>query len=121
MKKEMICITCPMSCHLVIELENNKVISVVGNTCPRGKEYAINECLHPERTLTSTVRIKNALYSRCPVITSKPIPKEKMMDVMKQLETIDITAPVKCNDVIYKNICNLDVDLLASRSMMKKI
>lgn len=119
MNKEMICIVCPKSCHLSIEIENNKVFSVKGNTCPRGKEYAISECLHPERMLTSTVRIKGAIYPRCPVITSKPIPLGKMMDVMKYLDTIDIHAPIKCNDIIVENICECGVDLLASRTMEK--
>ncbi|MEG0176521.1 DUF1667 domain-containing protein [Anaerorhabdus sp.] len=117
MKQEMICITCPMGCHLTVELVDNDVKSVSGNTCPRGKDYAINECLHPLRVLTSTVIIKNALVSRCPVITSKPIPKEKIFDAMKEINEITIQAPIHINDVIIKNVCGLDVDVIASRSM----
>ena len=43
MEKELICITCPMSCHLKAVLENDEVVSVSGNTCPRGEAYAKKE------------------------------------------------------------------------------
>ena len=36
MTKELICINCPMGCMLTAEVENGEVISVTGNTCPRG-------------------------------------------------------------------------------------
>lgn len=119
MKQEMICITCPMSCHLLIEVEGKQVIEVTGNTCPRGKEYAINEMTNPVRVLTSTVIIENALYPRLPVITSKPIPKDKMMDVMREIDKIKVQAPINVKDVIIQDVCSLGVDILASRSMNK--
>lgn len=119
MKQEMICITCPMSCHLQIEVEGKQVIEVTGNACPRGKEYAINEMTNPVRVLTSTVIIENALYPRLPVITSKPIPKDKMMDVMREIDKIKVQAPINVKDVIIQNVCSLGVDILASRSMNK--
>lgn len=117
MKKEMICITCPMSCHLVIDIENNEILSVEGNTCPRGKEYAINEILHPVRILTSTVVIHHALNSRLPVITSKPVPFDQMNHVMEEINRIVVTAPIHVKDVVINNVCGLDVDIIASRSM----
>lgn len=117
MIKELICITCPMGCHLKVELEEGKVKSVEGNNCIRGKNYAIAECTHPTRMLTTTVIIKNAKYDRLPVITSAPIPKELIFTVMKELNKVEVIGPVKVNDVIVKNILNLDIDILASRSM----
>ena len=39
-KKELICIGCPMGCALTVETEGNEVLSVTGNTCPRGESYA---------------------------------------------------------------------------------
>lgn len=117
MKQELICITCPIGCHLTVEIENGEVLSVSGNTCPRGVVYAQNECLHPVRVLTSTVVINHALYPRLPVVTSQPIPKEKMFDVMREINKITIEAPVTRNEIIIKNVCNLGVNIIASRSM----
>lgn len=119
MKQELICITCPIGCHLTVDIENDEILSVTGNTCPRGVVYAQNECLHPVRVLTSTVVIHHALYPRLPVVTSQPIPKEMLFDVMNEINKVSVEAPVMTNEVILKNVCNLGVDIIASRSMKK--
>ncbi|MDD6146091.1 MAG: NAD(FAD)-dependent dehydrogenase, partial [Oscillospiraceae bacterium] len=50
MKKDLICVSCPLGCMLSVELsEKGEVISVTGNTCPRGKKYAEDECTNPVR------------------------------------------------------------------------
>ena len=42
MKREMICVSCPIGCALSVELDGDgKVLSVSGNTCKRGEKYAI--------------------------------------------------------------------------------
>ena len=78
-KKEMVCIVCPMSCHLSVEIENDTVVSVTGNTCPRGAKYASDEIHNPTRMVTSTVVLKNAKITRLPVSTEHPIPKDKFL------------------------------------------
>ena len=35
-KRELTCIGCPLGCPLVVNMENGAVLSVTGNTCPRG-------------------------------------------------------------------------------------
>ncbi len=116
MKKEMVCIVCPMSCHLSVEIEKKKVKSVVGNTCPRGAKYASEELTNPTRMVTSTVFLKNAELNRLPVVTSAPIPKQKIKDVMKQINKVKVKAPVKRNDVIIENVSRTGVNIIASRS-----
>ena len=41
--KKLTCIECPIGCDMEVELEDGKVLSVTGNSCPRGKLYAENE------------------------------------------------------------------------------
>ena len=120
MKKEMICITCPISCQLVVEIENNEVLSVSGNACERGANYAKEECIHPKRTLTSTVVIEKAKITRLPVVSSAPLPKEQIMKVMETINKTRVVAPIHIHDVIIKNVCDLGVDIIASRSLTKQ-
>ena len=80
----LICINCPRGCHLTVEKKGEE-ISVSGNACPRGYTYAYNEMTNPLRTLTSSVGIDSEKCHRLPVITSSPIPKGRIMDVMKAL------------------------------------
>ena len=114
----LVCINCPKGCHLIVEDVNGQII-VTGNTCERGKQYAIDELTHPLRTLTTTVGIISSQYERLPVITSNKIPKEKMFEVMAALKDTKTKAPIKMGDVIVKNILDLGVDIIASKSISK--
>jgi len=113
MKRELICITCPRGCHLVVD-EN---MNVTGNFCPRGKVYAINELTHPVRVVTSTVRIINAKYPRVSVKTDKPIPKEKIFDVMNEINKVVVKAPVAIGDIVIKNVLGLDANIVITKTI----
>ena len=54
--KQLNCINCPLGCLLTVTLEDGKITSVTGNTCPRGEKYAHQELTDPQRMLTSTVQ-----------------------------------------------------------------
>ena len=114
----LICINCPKGCHLLVEQDGDK-ITVSGNSCPRGEVYARNELLNPLRTLTTTVPIDAIDCKRLPVITSKPVPKGKLMDVMKALKGVEVKAPVQMGDVIVSDILSLGSDIIASKSVNK--
>ena len=105
MKKELTCIVCPIGCHLSAELnESGEVISVSGNTCPRGAAYARDELTHPTRTLTTTVKIANRAGVMLPVKTDKPISKEKLMEAMEILRTTKASAPIQVGDVLLPDL-----------------
>lgn len=115
---KLVCINCPRGCNLNVE-EINGEIKVTGNFCPRGEQYAISEMTNPVRTVTTTIEIVSECYDRLPVITSKPVPKDKMMDVCKALKGISVKAPVKLGDIIVKNVIGLDSDIIASKTIEK--
>lgn len=102
MIKEMTCIICPLGCTLVCELSDNKLISVSGNTCPRGAKYAEDECINPRRCVTSTVICED--NSLLPVKTDRPIPKDKVMECMKIINSVTAPLPVSAGDVIIEDV-----------------
>lgn len=112
--RELICITCPRGCHLTVDEVNKKV---TGNSCNRGEIYGLQEVLDPKRVITSTVTILGSDLKRLPVRTDKPISKNLMLDVMKKLDTIVVKSPVKCGDIIVKNILGTDVNIISSRDL----
>jgi len=102
MERTLTCIVCPLGCQIKVELDGGKVLSVTGNTCPRGKEYAETECISPMRTVTSTVRCADGgLVS---VKTDRPIPKGKMADCMAILNATVAKTPLAIGDVILENV-----------------
>ena len=113
---KLVCINCPRGCNLTVE-EVAGEIRVSGNTCKRGETYAINELRNPLRTVTTTLKIYSKKYERLPVITSSPVPKAKVMDVIKALKDVEVKAPIKLNDVVVKNILDLNVDIIASKTI----
>lgn len=116
MRSEIVCIVCPKGCKLFVEKHEGN-IEVSGNLCKRGVEYGINEVFNPTRVLTSTVKIDNAIYRRLPVVSSKAIPKSKIFTIMKELNKIQVKAPVKINDIIVENVLDTGVNIIASRTM----
>lgn len=113
--KELICITCPKGCHLLVDEEHD--YAVTGNSCPRGEAYGRSELLHPVRTITSTVKVEGAAVPRLPVKTDKPLPKEKMMDCMALLDHITVQAPVCIGQVLARNILDTDVNIVATKKL----
>ena len=113
--KELICIMCPKGCHLSVDDDLN----VTGNTCPRGVTYGKQEMTDPRRYLTSTVKIKSTSYRRLPVISSGDLPKDKVSEVIRYLDNVEVVAPIKVKDVVVKDVLGLGVDILATRTIDK--
>lgn len=118
--RTMTCIGCPMGCQVRIdyEMENGQisVLNVEGNTCPRGKEYAISEVTNPTRTVTGTIGLTNR-EGVVSVKTKTPIPKDRIGDVAREMMTVQATAPLKIGDVVCKNICDTGCDLVVTKNI----
>lgn len=117
MIKELICISCPMGCHLKVDVEN-KIVE--GNTCKRGEVYGINEITNPVRVITSTVKVINGELPVIPVKTKEPVPKDMNFKVMEVLKEVKVEAPISVGDIIVKNILETGVDIVATRNIRKK-
>ena len=112
--REMTCIACPMGCALTVSLDEGKVVSVTGNTCPRGVKYAETECTHPTRSLTTTVKVAGGIHPVVPVKSDGAVPKEKLLDCVAVLRDVTVPAPVKIGDVIFENICDTGINIVAT-------
>ena len=121
MKKEMICIVCPLGCSLTVDYTQRAIQSVEGNQCKLGREYAEKEILNPERTLTTTVRVKHGHLSLVSVKSNKPLPKERLFDAMNLLAKIEVEAPIRIGDKIVENLFNTGVDAVATKNIEKNL
>lgn len=102
MERKLTCIICPLGCEITIKTEDKTILEISGHTCPRGKAYAESEFTAPKRTVTSTVRCSDGgLVS---VKTDKPIPKEKMSECMKIINSVKAEIPISIGDVIIEDV-----------------
>ena len=114
----MCCTTCPSGCALKVMIDNNGVVSVEGNNCPRGEKFAHKEWINPERMLTSTVyAVINGKELLIPVKSKEPIPRKIMTEAMKEIQEIEVNAPVKMGDVIKENLAGSGVELVACKTV----
>ena len=119
MKNKITCILCPLGCMLNVEIKN-KIFNISGNECKKGEKYAIQESTMPLRILTTTVIIDNGEHLLLPVRSEKEIHKDLIKKCIKELSKIRTKAPIKCKDIIYKNILNTEINIIASRNIKKK-
>jgi CxxC motif-containing protein len=111
MIKKLTCIECPIGCEVEVTLEDGKVVSVKGNSCPRGKLYAEAEVVCPKRVVTSTVRAENGQI--IPVKTDRPVRKDAIFEVMAKINGTVCKLPVAIGDVLVENICD-DANLVVT-------
>ena len=114
MNRTLTCIICPRGCMLNVTGELGKLY-VTGNACPKGEQYAIDECTHPVRTVTSVVRVYNREDTMVSVKTAAPIPKEYIFDVMNRIHAARVRAPIAAGTVILKDVYGTDV--IATKSV----
>ena len=115
MTKELVCICCPMGCRINVEMEDTKILSITGNTCPRGHDYAVSEMTAPVRMVTSFVKADDG--SCVPVKTASPIPKDLIFQCMEEIKGGAVELPVKAGDVVIGNVAGSGIDVVATRSM----
>lgn len=101
-------------------MNGSEIISIKGNSCPRGAEYAKQESIRPMRILTTTVKISGASHNVLPVITTQAIPLDMVFACMEAIRKIKVSAPVKEGEVIAHNLLDTGADLVASRSMYEQ-
>ena len=117
--KEFTCIRCPVGCQLRVSVENDAVVSVEGNRCKRGVEYAKTEAIRPMRTVTSTVRADGGVRRVVAVKTVGEVPKDRIFDVMAAIRALRVEAPVHIGDVLLRNVCGTGSDIVAAANLKK--
>ena len=120
--RSLTCIICPIGCAL--EVENNESydnMSVTGNLCNRGKDYALEEIRCPKRVVTATASImpggqgKAGSVRRVPVKTTIPCPREKIPAMLQDIYKLKVSLPVKTGDVLIADWDGIGIDIIATR------
>ncbi len=117
MHEELVCIICPISCQLSVKYNKKRISKVEGNQCKRGLEYAEKEIFHPERIVTTTVRITGTNVTLLPVRTDKGVPRDMTLNIVQEASKLTVAAPVKLGDILIRNILKTNTNLVATRSL----
>jgi CxxC motif-containing protein len=118
-EKKITCIVCPIGCKILVKIDGTRFEVVEGNKCKRGIEYAKNEALDPRRMLTTSVLIDGGEWPLVSVKSSKPVPKEKVFPILKEIKKNAVDAPINSGQTIIKNVANTGIDIVATKSVKK--
>ena len=109
------CIVCPRGCTLTVTLDSaaeNPVVSVEGQGCKRGVDYATAECTHPTRVLTTTAPTVDGGVVPCK--TDKAIPRELLFEAMEAVNRLSAPATVRIGDVLLENLLDTGANIVAT-------
>ena len=116
-KRNLTCIGCPMGCALLVEMDGKEIISVTGNTCKKGAEYAVKEVTDPTRIVTTTVRVSGGTEPVVSVKTKEDIPKDQIFACIRAMKEITVPAPVHIGDVVLHDAAHTGVDVIATKNV----
>lgn len=124
MEREIICISCPIGCHLTVKFHDSESpsrenIIVQNNKCSRGEIYGKEEVLSPKRVVTATCSIDSVLMERIPVKTTGPLAKEHIDGLLEDLYRLKLSAPITIGEILIKDIKGSGIDIITTRSLLK--
>ena len=120
MLREFTCIMCPLGCSLEVTEENGQVLEVKGNTCPKGREYAVQEVTAPMRNIASSIRIEGGELPLASVRLTAPIPKGEIFAAMEAMKRCVLTAPVEAGTVVISHLLGYEADVIVTKSVGEK-
>lgn len=115
--RNLTCIGCPLGCAITVTIDD-ETINITGNTCKRGADYAAKEVTHPTRIVTSTVCVEGGSIPMVSVKTEHDIPKEKIMEVMDNINDVTVKTPVHIGDVIVTDVAGTGVNVIATKEVV---
>lgn len=115
--KNFICIVCPNSCHLSID---EQTLTVTGNKCVRGVQFAKSELTNPLRTLTTTMKTTLPGIPVVPVKTSGEISKRLLFEAMKVINQREVNDYLPSGSVVIANILDTQVDIVTTSTLKKE-
>lgn len=118
-EQRFICIQCPVGCTVVVE-GKGAAMRLSGNQCTRGEAYVMQELTNPTRILTTTIWVEGGAHPLLPVRSRGEIPRELMKACVRELSRVRVRAPVKCGEVVHRNVCGTGIDVVATSDMERR-
>jgi CxxC motif-containing protein len=119
-QQEITCIVCPIGCKIIVQSDKTSANILTGHRCKEGIQYATTEALDPRRMLTSSILVHNGEWPLVSVKTSIPVPKKDIFRVLQEIRIISVDAPIKRGDILISNVANLNIDIIATKTIPKK-
>ncbi len=117
MNRVFTCILCPNGCEIEAAYEGENILSMEGNLCPKGKDYVTQELVSPMRNIATSVLLEGGELPLASVRLDRPIPKNKIFDVMEEIKNKRLKAPVSIGDVVIHDVLGTGADVIVTKNV----
>lgn len=115
MLRKFTCIVCPNGCEIEVRTDEAGERVVTGALCPKGEAYVNQELVNPQRTIATSVLVKGGVLPLASVRLTAPVPKERLFDVMAEIKSLSVEAPVTAGTILIKNVLGFDSDVIVTK------
>lgn len=119
MKGEIVCVVCPTSCVVSAEWDDTRLLLIDRAQCKLAWDYVEGEIFDPRRVVTTTVLVEGGDLPLVSVKTDKPVPKDRVLDVMDRLAEVVAKAPVDIGDTIVADVLRTGSNIVATNTIEK--
>lgn len=123
--KDYTCVVCPNGCTIKITFEDVPgskpvFIEAQGQRCPRGLAWAQQEIVDPMRNFSSSVLVQNGCMLECSVRLTKPVPLNKVFEIMAEIKKLTPTAPLTIGQVLLDKPAGMDTQVIVTKNIPAK-
>ena len=111
------CVLCPVGCELAVLEDAAGQLQVEGNQCDKGIPFALEEVLHPQRNLATSVPLAGTVARMVSVRLTAPVPRELVFKILAEIAKLRPQAPVRRGQVLLANVLGTGVDVIATRTV----
>jgi CxxC motif-containing protein len=111
------CVLCPVGCELEVRKDPAGELQIQGNQCDKGIPFAVEEVLHPERNLATSVPVRGTAAKMVSVRLSRSVPREMIFPILAEIAKLRPDAPVRRGQVLIADILGTGVDVVATRTV----
>ena len=120
MKGEYVCVVCPTSCTVHAEWNEKELLNIDRAQCKLAWAYVEGEIFDPRRMVSTTVSVRGGDLPMVSIKTDKPLPKDKMMELMSLVNHLETSAPIRIGDVIAADVLDTGINLVATRNVVER-
>jgi len=113
----MTCVLCPVGCELEVGKDAAGELQVKGHQCDKGLPFAVEEVLHPMRNLATSVPIRGTAARMVSVRLSRPVPREMLFPILKEIAKLRPEAPVRRGQLLIADVLGTGADVIATRTV----
>jgi len=71
----------------------------------------------PRRTIATSVRVEDGEIPLVSVKIDRPIPKNKIFDVMREIKKLKLKAPIRSGTILISKVAGTEANVIATKTV----